>query len=162
MYFRTLSAGRRKKKLRLRLNALVTVLFLLSSGVALVNLWDVKPPTATAPRRRKRWWRSAGSARELDIAPGKYVSSALFVMLHLSPANGWPFKTPRCHFRALRNMPFFFILIGGKDLTILRKICERLCVPLLCRIQIRKIIFAKSISRYVKGHKTSFSICLNF
>lgn len=113
MYFRALSTGRcKKKESRSQLNALVTVLFLLSSGVALVNLWDVKQPTATAPRRRKRWWRSAGSARELDIALGKYVSSGLFVMLHLSQANGWPFKTSRCHFRALQNA-LFFTLIGG-------------------------------------------------
>jgi len=98
----------RKKRSCPRLNALLTVLFLLSSGVALVNLWDVKPPpTATAPRRRKRW-RSAGSARELDIVSGKYVSSGLFVMLHLSLANGWPFKTPRCHFVHFVGWPFFF------------------------------------------------------
>lgn len=37
----------------------------------------------------------------------------LFVMLHLSPANGWPFKTPRCHFEHCR-MPFFS-LENGKD-----------------------------------------------
>lgn len=84
VYFCMLSAGWRKK---VTLATKCTVLFLLSSGVALVNLWDVKSPTATAPRRRKRW-RSAGSARELDIAPGKYVSSGCLLCYILARRMG--------------------------------------------------------------------------
>jgi len=70
-------------------------------------------------------------------------------MLHLSPANGWPFKTPRCHFRALQNA-FFFILVDGEDSYKNLHACLRTAV----QIPVREMIFVGSISRD--------SICLNF
>jgi len=37
--------------------------------------------------------------------PGQIRSLGLFVMLHLNPTNGWPFKTPRCHSDASLGSP---------------------------------------------------------
>jgi len=101
------------------LNALVTVLFLLSSGVALVNLWDVKSPTATAPRRRKRP-RSAGSARELDIALGKYVPSGCLLCYILTRRMGGLLKRLVVT-RTRLSAPLEIVLTG---------ICKRLCTAL--------------------------------
>lgn len=102
------------KKSRPRLvNALVTVLFLLSPGVALVNLRHVRTAADCNGATKKKTMKKRRKCPGTRYRPGQIRFPGLFVMLHLSlRSNGWPFKTSRCHFeQRARLLSFSFFLL---------------------------------------------------